>query len=358
LTNCLTEIFFTEAMEQARRLDDVLKSTGRPIGPLHGVPISIKDLLNVKGQCTTAGYVSYARKPQKEQDSGVVELLRNAGAILYCKTNNPQSMMSLETVNNIYGRTVNPWNNKIGPGGSSGGEGALVAMHGSPLGIGTDVGGSIRVPAAYCGVYGFKPSAKRVSMRGSDYTMRGQESILAVAGPLGHSVDDLELFFQVNSDAKPWLREPLLRMPWRSQISEMQTQKLKIGIMLWDEVVMPHPYITRVIGEVAAKLKAAGHEGKLYSNDFCYKFEESNANTFCAVLDFKAHHHKRAWEEISLPLYFTDGGRDIKQTLFAGNEPIFPSSKRLLDDPIVKERTHHEIWKVKKTLAKYVHSSP
>lgn len=248
-------------MEQARHLDDILKSTGKPIGPLHGVPISIKDHINIKGHYTTAGYISYALNPVKEQDSELVELLRRAGAVLYCKTNNPQCMMTLETVNNIYGRTVNPWNNKMGPGGSSGGEGALLAMHGSPLGIGTDVGGSIRIPAAYCGIYGFKPSAKRVSMRGSECTMSGQESIVPVAGPLGHNVDDLELFFQINSDAKPWHSEPLLRMPWVSQIGQMQDQRLRIGIMLWDEVVMPHPYITRVIQEVAKKLKANGHDG-------------------------------------------------------------------------------------------------
>ncbi|OAA49666.1 Amidase family protein [Metarhizium rileyi] len=324
LTNCLTEIFFVEAMEQARQLDDMLRSTGKPLGPLHGVPISIKDHLNIRGKYTTAGYISYARKPAREQDAQLVAVLRNAGAILYCKTNNPQCMMTLETVNNIYGRTVNPWNNKFGPGGSSGGEGALLAMHGSPLGVGTDVGGSIRVPAAYCGVYGFKPSAKRVSLRGSECTMSGQESIVAVAGPLGHNVDDLELFFQVNSDAKPWLSEPLLRMPWISQTSLMRDQKLRIGIMLWDDVVMPHPYITRVIGEAAKKLKASGHE----------------------VVQFEPYDHKRAWDDILLPLYFTDGGRDIKQTLFAGNEPIFPSAKRLLDDPIVRERTHHEVWKL------------
>lgn len=261
LTNCLTEIFFTEAMEQARQLDDMLKTTGRPIGPLHGVPVSIKDQINIKGQHTAAGYISFARNPARDQDAQLVEVLRNAGAIMYCKTNNPQCMMTLDTVNNIYGRTVNPWNNKIGPGGSSGGEGALLAMHGSPLGIGADLGGSIRIPAAYCGLYGFKPSAKRVSLRGSECTMSGQESIVAAAGPLAHNVEDLELFLQVNSDARPWLKEPLLRMPWVSQSNQMRHQKLRIGVMLWDEVVMPHPYITRVIEEVAKTLKASGHEG-------------------------------------------------------------------------------------------------
>ncbi|GAB0137555.1 hypothetical protein EsDP_00005815 [Epichloe bromicola] len=296
LTNCLTEIFFCEAMEHARQLDDVIKTTGKPIGPLHGVPISIEDLVNIKGQYTTAGYIAFARNP---------------------------CMMMLEAVNNIYGRTVNPWNNQLSPGGSSGGEGALIAMHGSPLGVGSDLSGSIRVPAAFCGLYGFKPSAKRLSTGGLECPQKGQESIAAAAGPLGHNVDDLELFMQVCCDAKPWLREPLLRLPWASQTSQMKNRTLRVGVMLWDEVVMPHPSITRVIQEVAQKLKLAGHD----------------------VFEFKPHHHKRAWDDIILPLFFTDGGRDIKQTLFAGNEPILPSAKRLLDDAIVKERSLSEIAK-------------
>lgn len=261
LTNCLTEIFFTEALDHARHLDDLLKTTGRPIGPLHGVPVSVKDHYNVKGYHTTAGYVSYARFPAKDKDAHIVEIMRNAGAVLYAKTNNPQCMMVLETVSNIYGRTLNPWNTKLGAGGSSGGEGSLLAQHGSPLGVGSDVGGSIRVPAAFNGLYGFKPSGKRVPTSGWECTMVGAESITAVAGPLGHNVQDLELFFQIVSDAKPWLKEPLLAMPWRSQMEALERQKLTIGVMLWDEVVMPHPYITRVVKEVAAKLKRAGHEG-------------------------------------------------------------------------------------------------
>ncbi|PHH91282.1 hypothetical protein CDD83_1092 [Cordyceps sp. RAO-2017] len=324
LTNCLTEIFFTEALEQARQLDHVLQTTGKPIGPLHGVPVSVKDHFNVKGQHTTAGYISFGQLPVKDSDAHIVALLRNAGAVLYAKTNNPQCMVVLETVSNIYGRTVNPWNTKLGAGGSSGGEGALVAQHGSALGVASDMEGSIRVPAAFNGVYGFKPSVGRVPLFGLECTMVGFESIMAVAGPIGRSVDDLELFFQVVSDAKPWLTEPLLATPWTSQTESMQSSKLKIGIMTWDEVVLPHPYITRVIGEVAAKLKEAGHE----------------------VFDFKPYDHRRAWDEIVLPLYFTDAGLNIKKALLAGNEPMLPAARCLIEDPIVKNRSVEEIWKL------------
>lgn len=263
LTNCLTEIFFRDALKQARQLDHVLETTGKPIGPLHGVPVSVKDHYNVKGYPTTAGYISYAKNVIKDEDAHIVQIMRNAGAVLYAKTNNPQCMMVLETVSNIYGRTLNPWHTNLGAGGSSGGEGALLAQHGSPLGIGSDIGGSIRVPAAFNGLYGFKPSGKRVPTAGWECTMTGAESITAVAGPMGHSIQDLELFFQVVSDSKPWLKEPLLAMPWQSQIENLRDTKLKIGVMVCDEVVLPHPYITRVLRAVADQLQQDGHEGNV-----------------------------------------------------------------------------------------------
>ncbi|PHH66318.1 hypothetical protein CDD81_7911 [Ophiocordyceps australis] len=324
LTNCLTEILFTEALDHARRLDDILRSTGKPIGPLHGVPVSVKDHFNIKGQYTTAGYIAYGNMPVKDEDSAIVQILRKAGAVIYTKTTNPQTMMVLETTSNIYGRTVNPYNTHLSPGGSSGGESALLAMNGSPLGVGSDIGGSIRVPAAYTGLYGLKPSAHRVPSAGLVCTGLGAESISGVAGPLAHNVEDLDIFMRIIGDSQPWLKEPVIALPWISQVELMKDRKLTFGIMLWDEVVRPHPYITKALNEVSEKLKNAGHE----------------------VIEFKAYDHLRAWEEILLPLYFTDGGSEIKQTLRAGNEPMLPSAKRLLTSPQVKERTMHELWKL------------
>ncbi|GES63656.1 amidase family protein [Aspergillus terreus] len=325
LVNCLTEIFFEDAVRQATELDRVLEETGKPTGPLHGVPFSIKDHYNIKGLRTTAGYISYSKFPPKEKDALVVEILRKAGAVFYVKTNNPQCMMVLETVSNIYGRTLNPKNTKLGAGGSSGGEGALLALRGSPVGLGSDIGGSIRVPAAFNGLYGFKPSGKRVPTSGWECTMIGNDPIPAVAGPLGHSVEDLDLFFKVISAAEPWFHEPLLELPWKIDAElGFYPSCLKIGVMVWDEVVMPHPYITRVMHEVADKLKAAGHD----------------------VVEFRPYNHGRAWSDILLPLYFTDGGLDIKNTLAASGEPMFSSAKRLLNDPINKMRDIHDIWRL------------
>lgn len=97
----------------------------------------------------------------------MIKQLLDAGAVLYVKTNIPQTMFAFECSNPIWGRTTNPWNENYTCGGSSGGEGALIAMDGSPVGIGTDIGGSLRIPAAYCGIYSLKPAAGRVSYHGA-----------------------------------------------------------------------------------------------------------------------------------------------------------------------------------------------
>ncbi|KAG8742622.1 hypothetical protein FRC12_015321 [Ceratobasidium sp. 428] len=144
LTNCLTEIMFGSALARARELDVHLEETGSVVGPLHGIPVSIKDHVLVKGEDTATGYIAWAGRTVSDRDACIVQILRAAGAVIYVKTANPQSLLCLETTNNIYGYTTNPFNRDLSPGGSSGGEGALIACRGSLMGIGTDIGGSIR----------------------------------------------------------------------------------------------------------------------------------------------------------------------------------------------------------------------
>ena len=146
LTNCLTEILFDDAIARAKELDAYLNRTGQPFGPLHGLPISLKDTFQIRGYDASLGVATLCFKPSTV-NSALVEQLLSLGAVLYCKTNIPQTMMALDSHNNIFGRVRNPAHKDLTPGGSSGGEGALVCLHGSPLGIGTDVGGSIRIPA-------------------------------------------------------------------------------------------------------------------------------------------------------------------------------------------------------------------
>lgn len=143
LTNCLTEPLFAQAAERATWLDRYLQDTGEVLGPLHGLPISMKDTFNIKGVDTSTGLASLCFKPAAG-NGALVELLSSLGAVIVAKTNVPQTMASLDSVNNVFGRTMNPANRLITAGGSSGGEGVMVAMKGCMLGIGTDIGGSIR----------------------------------------------------------------------------------------------------------------------------------------------------------------------------------------------------------------------
>jgi amidase len=145
LTNCLSEILFESAVSDARALDAHLKDTGKPKGPLHGLPISLKDNFHVSGTDSTLGFLSLANDPASH-DSTLVEILRNAGAVIYVKTNVPTAMMIAETVNNLFGRTLNPLNRTLTSGGSSGGESALIAFGGSPLGVGSDIGKREYIP--------------------------------------------------------------------------------------------------------------------------------------------------------------------------------------------------------------------
>lgn len=141
---------FDEAMARAKALDEHFSRTGKTVGPLHGLPISLKDNFNIAGKPTSVGFCTWALEPA-EVDSTLVTMLRDLGAVTYVKTNVPTGMMFGESANNVYGRTVNPLNRKTTSGGSSGGESALIAMCGSPLGVGTDIGGSLRIPAACTG---------------------------------------------------------------------------------------------------------------------------------------------------------------------------------------------------------------
>jgi amidase len=170
LLNCCLDLFFDEALKRARVLDDELERTGRPVGVLHGLPISLKDQFNVVGHDTTLGYVGRDSQPA-DHNSTLVEGLLAQGAVLYVKTSLPQSIMKPETVNHLICRTTHPADRRLSPGGSSGGEGALLAFHGSPLGVGTDIGGSIRIPSALCGLYGLRPTHGRVPYFRAENTM-------------------------------------------------------------------------------------------------------------------------------------------------------------------------------------------
>ncbi|EMD59855.1 hypothetical protein GGP41_009009 [Bipolaris sorokiniana] len=259
--NCLTEIMFDEALARARECDEYLEKEGKVLGPLHGLPISLKDSFNVRGVQATLGYVSFIPHPPAVTNSALVTVLHSLGAVFYCKTNLPQTMMTADSQNNIFGRTLNP--NKLShtAGGSTGGEGALIAMKGSIMGVATDVAGSNRIPAICCGGASLKPTAGRVPFAGGAAVGRlgSPGSVPVVIGPCGRTTRDFALFLQSVSSTQPWRLDPnSLNVPWRSV--QPSTQPLRFGLIRGCKERPLHPPIARALHSTAMKLKAKGHE--------------------------------------------------------------------------------------------------
>ena len=191
--NAVEQIQHTGALEKARAAD-ALPHEKR--GPLHGVPITIKDSLDTAGIISTGGTKGRANYIPT-RDATAVARLKAAGAIILGKTNTPDLTMAFETNNLVYGRTNNPFDITRTPGGSSGGAAAIVAALGSPLDIGSDTGGSIRVPSHFCGIAGIKPTAGRVSRAGHIIDFAGPCESLTHIGPLAKTVDDLALALHI-----------------------------------------------------------------------------------------------------------------------------------------------------------------
>ncbi|KAH8738373.1 amidase signature domain-containing protein [Ilyonectria robusta] len=258
LTNCLTETFFDQAMARAQELDSLMES-GKLAGPLHGLPISLKDCFHVTGTQATLGLIAYLDK-YSDTNACLVDMLLSLGAVIYVKTNIPQTMMTADSDNNVFGRVLNPWNTMLGAGGSSGGEGALVAFRGSPLGVGTDIAGSIRIPALCCGTYGFKPTASRVPYGGQQScSNRGLKFINACAGPLANDINALEIFVKAVIDARPSKYDStVIDVPWRA-LSSDPNRKLRLGVLAEDPKFPLHPSIKKAIKEATERLEADGH---------------------------------------------------------------------------------------------------
>ncbi|KAM7388342.1 hypothetical protein PAMP_024521 [Pampus punctatissimus] len=194
-----------------------------------------------------------------QQDCVLVEVLKRQGAIPFVKTNVPQSLLNYDCSNPIYGQTLNPQNLQKTPGGSSGGEGALIGGGGSLLGLGTDIGGSIRIPASFCGICGFKPTAGRLSLQGVTPTFRGQKSVLASPGPMAKDVDSLALCMQALLCNHMFTLDPTVPpIPFNVQVYKT-SKPLRIGYLETDGFSQPSPSMARGIREVKALLEQAGH---------------------------------------------------------------------------------------------------
>src|SRR6266705_4898020 len=184
-----------EAMAAAKAADQGDAAAGQT---LYGVPVTVKESFDVLGTASTAGLVGWAARLESD-DAELVRRLRAAGAIVTAKSHVSQLLLYAESDNPLYGRSNNPWDLARTPGGSSGGEAALVAAFASPLGLGTDFGGSIRVPAHFCGICGLRATPGRLSMAGTaGQVLFGHVPTLPdSAGPIARTVADLKLAMDV-----------------------------------------------------------------------------------------------------------------------------------------------------------------
>src|SRR5437667_7407284 len=193
--NAFVQIDGEGALRQARQAEAAV-NRGANLGPLHGVPISIKSSIEVAGFRCEAG-TKLRQGTVASQDAPLVSRLRDAGVIILGTTNTPELLMAWETDNLLYGRTNNPWDLTRTPGGSSGGEAAAIASGMSAAGVGSDGGGSIRVPAHFSGICGLKPTPGRIPATGHYPNSVGPFALLGVVGPMARTVGDLKVLFEV-----------------------------------------------------------------------------------------------------------------------------------------------------------------
>ncbi len=191
--NAFVSVFHEEALKEARA-SELAMARGEPLGLLHGVPVTVKDSFDIAGQATLTG--SRLRIGHRaSQDAAAVAQLRAEGAILLGRTNTPEMLANYETDNLVTGRTNNPWDLTRTPGGSSGGEAAAIAAFCSAGGIASDGGGSIRVPAHFCGIAGLKPTPGRIPATGHFPALGHPAGLTTVVGPMARSAQDLRLLF-------------------------------------------------------------------------------------------------------------------------------------------------------------------
>jgi Asp-tRNA(Asn)/Glu-tRNA(Gln) amidotransferase A subunit family amidase len=296
---------------EARDAEAAVKNS-KSLGPLHGVPISIKSSLEVAGlRCESgtrlrSGYIS-------ERDAPLVVRLRNAGAVILGVTNTPELLMAWETDNLLYGRTNSPWDLDRTPGGSSGGEAAAIAAGMSAGGVGSDGGGSIRVPAHFSGICGLKPTPGRVPATGHFPPSGGPFALIGVVGPMARTVADVKALFEVmqGPDDGDTCAAPVpLRWP-----SDAEVKKLRVAYFE-DDGRTPVTPETRVAVKMAAEaLRRAGFQVEPYRPE---GLEEARA----------------LWKK-----FFVVAGGMLIRPMFLGHEhDISPTLKQFLEWSAVEDQ--------------------
>ena len=303
--NAVVQLPVEAALAEARRADEAL-ARGELKGPLHGVPFTLKDAIETQGVICTGGTKGRAQYVPRE-DATVVKRLRAAGAILLGKTNCPELGWAWEADNLIYGRTNNPYNLALSPGGSSGGESAIIAAGGSPLGLGSDAGGSVRFPAHCTGIASLKPTSGRVPRTGH---FPGPGSVLDPLwqiGPLARYVEDLALVLPII--AGPDWRDPAIVPAPLGDPQAVDLKKLRLGFYFDNGIEAPTLEVGETVKKTAHELDAAG-----------FRLVQAQPTVLAKTY------------QLYLDLFTADGGAGITALLEeAGTTEVHPLMQRVLD---------------------------
>ncbi|KAK3117696.1 hypothetical protein LTR53_000724 [Teratosphaeriaceae sp. CCFEE 6253] len=332
-TLCLCENNWLAAHKQARELDTYWRNHRKPVGPLHGLPVSVMDRFHIAGLDSACGFIDWLGNKRTAQDEGtLVRILRSLGAVIHCKTNVPVSLMLGETVNNVIGTTVNPYNLELSAGGACGGEGALGALRGSALGFGTDVAGSSRIPPAFCGLYALKCSEHRLCADGIATVLTGLPAAGGSIGLISNDADLLPLAFESILDYGHVPADPnVLPLPWRQPLvngirarkgsSSKSDGRLVFGYMAHDGHVRPHPPLQRALDVVVDCLRKSGHE----------------------VIEWKPPPHAPAVKTLFQILGSTSGV-EVRTALNASGEPVIPQLQDWYQNQDMEPSSSSEFW--------------
>lgn len=303
--HAFTTVFAERARNDADALDRERRS-GHVRSPLHGLPVSVKECFDLAGEPTTLGIAAW-RTHRASRDAAFVSLLRDAGAVILGRTNLSQTMLFAESRNPLFGQTNNPFSLRHTPGGSSGGEAAAVAAGMSPLGLGTDIGGSLRSPAHFSGVCTLKPTLDRLPTRGQRTVLQGQEAVRSMPGPMARTVGDLWLFLRsLNPARMRALDGRVPPLPWEDPAT-VDVPRLTIG---WyhDDGVLP---VSRAVARAVERAR------------------DVLAQRGCRVLPF-APPRVPALVSHYLAAVSADGGSTLRQAVGDGPlDPVLASLRRV-----------------------------
>jgi len=303
--NAVVQLPAETALGQAREADKAV-AKGEIRGPLHGVPFTLKDAIETEGVISTGGTLGRASYVPKE-DATVVKRLRAAGGVLLGKTNCPEFGWAWESDNLVYGRTNNPYDLSLSPGGSSGGESAIIAAGGSPLGLGSDAGGSVRFPAHCTGIAAIKPTSGRVPRTGHFPGPGGTLDALWQIGPLARSVADLNTLLPIIAGVD-WRDPAIVPMPL-GDATKVDLKALRVAFHTDNGIETATRETIETVKNAARALEAS----------------------VTAVEEARPRGLEQTYE-IYLGLFTADGGAGLEELLeMAGTKKVHPLMQRALD---------------------------